>query len=58
MLSNFSSRWQVPFLVVAFVSGAIRLYLPTLDQSGPMFFLAYGHALDPLMGVLKMFVVL
>jgi hypothetical protein len=55
---NFSERWQLPFLVFAFVFGAIRLYLPTREQSGPMFFLAYGQAFDPLMGVLKMLAVL
>jgi hypothetical protein len=53
---NFSSRWHLPLLLAIFYTGAKRLYGPTLEQSGPMFFLAYGHALDPLMGVLKMLV--
>ena len=53
---NFSSRWHLPLLLVIFYTGAKRLYAPTLDQSGPMFFLAYGHALDPMMGVLKLLV--
>jgi EpsG family len=54
--NNFSSRWHLPLLLVVFYAGAMRLYGPTREQSGPMFFLAYGHALDPLMGVLKMLV--
>jgi EpsG family len=58
VILNFSARWQLPVIVVAFVFGATRLYLPTRDQSGPMFFLAYGHGFDPLMGVLKMLAVL
>jgi hypothetical protein len=58
VILNFSARWQLPVIVVAFVFGAVRLYLPTRDQSGPMFFLAYGHGFDPLMGVLKMLAVL
>jgi hypothetical protein len=53
---NFSSRWHLPVLFVVFYTGSMRLYGPTREQSGPMFFLAYGHALDPLMGVLKMLV--
>jgi hypothetical protein len=56
VLINFSARWQLPVLVCSFVIGAYRLYVPTLDQSGPMYFLAFGHALDPLMGVLRMLV--
>jgi hypothetical protein len=53
---NFSSRWHLPLLLVIFCTGAMRLYGPTLEQSGPMYFLAYGHALDPFMGVLKVLV--
>jgi len=53
---NFSSRWHLPLLLVIFYTGAMRLYDPTLEQSGPMFFLAYGHALDPFMGVVKLLV--
>jgi hypothetical protein len=56
LLANFSVRWQIPFLTFSFIVGAIRLYVPTLDQSGPMYFLAYGHALDPAMGILRMLV--
>jgi hypothetical protein len=58
LLRNFSHRWEAPFLLFAFVTGLIRLYLPTRDSSGPMYFLALGHAFDPLMGILKMLVVL
>jgi EpsG family len=53
---NFSSRWHLPLLLLIFYTGATRLYGPTLEQSGPMFFLAYGHALDPLMGIVKLLV--
>lgn len=53
---NFSSRWHLPLLLLIFYTGANRLYSPTLEQSGPMYFLAYGHALDPFMGVLKLLV--
>jgi hypothetical protein len=54
LLINFSPRWQAPFLTFAFITGMVRLYLPTRNSSGPMHFLAFGHAFDPLMGVLKM----
>ena len=53
---NFSSRWHLPLLLLISYTGAMRLYSPTREQSGPMFFLAYGHALDPFMGVLKLLV--
>jgi hypothetical protein len=51
---NFSAAWQLPIILLVFYVGARRLYAPTLDDSGPLFFLAQGHALDPFMGVLKM----
>lgn len=53
---NFSSRWHLPLLLLIFYTGAMRLYDPTLEQSGPMFFLAHGHALDPFMGIVKLLV--
>jgi EpsG family len=53
---NFSSRWHLPLLLAVFYTGAMRLYGPTLEQSGPMFFVAHGHALDPFMGVVKLLV--
>ena len=53
---NFSSKWHLPLLLLVFYTGAVRLYNPTLEQSGPMFFVAYGHALDPFMGVVKLLV--
>jgi hypothetical protein len=56
MLINFSPRWQAPILACAFVTGMVRLYLPTQNSSGPMNFIAFGHAFDPLMGVLKMLI--
>jgi EpsG family len=56
VLANFSVRWQIPVLTCSFIVGAVRLYMPTLDQSGPMYFLAFGHALDPAMGILRMLV--
>jgi hypothetical protein len=56
LLINFSPRWHVPFMAFAFITGIVRLYLPTRNSSGPMYFLAFGHAFDPLMGALKMLV--
>jgi hypothetical protein len=56
VLINFSTRWVTPIVVLAFIIGGTRLYIPTLNQSGTMYFLAYGHAFDPFMGVLKMLV--
>jgi EpsG family len=53
---NFSSKWHLPLLLLVFYTGAMRLYNPTLEQSGPMFFVAYGHAFDPFMGVVKLLV--
>jgi hypothetical protein len=53
-LQNFSKALHLPVLLLIFATGAERLYAPTVEQAGPMFFLAYGHALDPVMGVVKM----
>ena len=58
LMRNFSPRWEAPFLVASVVEGLVRMYLPTQDNSGPMYFLAFGHAFDPFMGFLKMLVVL
>jgi hypothetical protein len=55
-LMNFSTRWLLPVLVLVFVSGAIRMYRPTLEDVGVVRFLAFGHPFDPFMGVLKMLV--
>lgn len=53
-LMNFSTRWVLPILFIVFFSGAIRMYRPTLNDEGVVRFLAFGHAFDPFMGVLKM----
>ncbi len=55
-LINFSRNWFLPVIVFAFVSGTIRIYRPTLNDEGVARFLAYGHAFDPFMGTLKMFI--
>jgi EpsG-like putative glucosyltransferase len=54
MLLNFSSAWYLPALTVVFVTGMFRIYLPTREDAGIMYFLAYGHAFDPFMGMVKM----
>jgi hypothetical protein len=54
LLINFSSRYQVLILTAVFISGIARLYEPTRDQSGTMYFLAFGNAFDPSMGLMKM----
>jgi hypothetical protein len=53
-LINASARWTPLFLIFAFATGMYRMYLPTLEGSGTMTFLAYGHALDPSMGLIKL----
>lgn len=55
-LINFSSRYHVLIITLVFISGMARLYLPTRDQSGTMYFLAFGNAFDPSMGLMKMLV--
>jgi len=51
---NLASIYQIPFIMLVFISGVIRVYLPTLDGIGVAKYLAFGHAFDPLMGTLKM----
>jgi hypothetical protein len=54
MLENFSFRWYLPFIVVVFVTGAMRIHAPLADGEGVATVLAYGHAFDPFMGAVKM----
>jgi hypothetical protein len=56
-LRNFSPLWRAPALVAIFALGTYRMYLPTLEQNGVMYFLAYGHGFDPFMGLIRMLVV-
>lgn len=51
---NFAAAWQIPAMIVIFAIGMFRLYLPTQEQSGVMYFLAFGRAFDPMMGIVKL----
>lgn len=57
-LINFSVRWHLLIILFVFVTGAIRIYIPTLNDVGAVRFLANGHAFDPFMGSLKMLIYL
>ena len=54
LLANFQSSWYPPALCFVFAIGAYRLYLPTLEEAGVLYFVANGHGLDPTMGVLRL----
>jgi hypothetical protein len=54
LMLNFSAAWHVPALIVVFMTGMMRLYMPTREDAGIMRFLAHGHAFDPFMGIAKM----
>lgn len=54
LLLNFSPGWRVPALVCVFLIGVGRVSVPARDGFGPGAFLAFGHAFDPAMGLVKM----
>jgi EpsG family len=54
LLLNFSSIWRLPVLIAIFIVGAVRLHAPVAENSGPGYFLAFGHAFDPTMGIVRM----
>jgi hypothetical protein len=53
-LVNFPARWHVPLLCLIFILGVYRLYLPTREGAGVLSFVAFGHGLDPLMGLMRL----
>jgi len=55
-LRYFPPLWRTPALVFIFALGAYRVYLPTLEHNGVGYFLAYGQAFDPFMGLIRMLV--
>lgn len=54
VLMNFPASWHVPVLSFVFAIGVYRLYLPTRDEGGVLYFVGYGHGLDPTMGILRL----
>jgi hypothetical protein len=55
-LRYFSPLWRAPALVFIFALGTYRMYLPTIEHNGVLYFLAYGHGFDPFMGLIRMLV--
>jgi len=51
---NFPSKWILAFVLFTFITGFCRI-LPLITQKrASAQFLAYGHPLDPVMGIIKM----
>jgi hypothetical protein len=51
---NFSVRWALPIVTGIFVTGVARIYSTSTRGFGVGHFLAYGHAFDPFMGVVRL----
>jgi hypothetical protein len=56
LIRNFAPVWQIPALMVVFAVGVMRLQGPAETGYGAGAFLAFGHAFDPTMGVIKLLV--
>lgn len=54
LMINFPAGWRIVAVLFAFLVGVLRIHASAVDGSGPGAFLAYGHAFDPMMGVLNM----
>jgi hypothetical protein len=54
LIQNFAPVWRIPAVLLAFIIGTLRVYGPATEGYGPGAFLAFGHAYDPAMGILKM----
>lgn len=56
-LMNFSLRWNVLIVLFIFLSGLFRMYRSYVGNGGGILsLLAYNHADDPFMGIIKMLV--
>jgi hypothetical protein len=51
---NYPVQWCLPIISVVFVTGLVRVYVPSTHGVGVGHYLAYGHAFDPFMGVVKL----
>jgi hypothetical protein len=51
---NFPSKWMLSFVIFVFISGAYRIIPLITEERASAQFLAYGHPLDPFMGIFKM----
>jgi EpsG family len=56
LIANFEAGWRIPALMLVFAVGVMRLQGPAETGYGAGAFLAFGHAFDPTMGVLKLLV--
>jgi hypothetical protein len=56
LIANFAAGWRIPALMLVFAVGVMRLQAPAEAGYGAGAFLAFGHAFDPTMGVLKLLV--
>jgi hypothetical protein len=53
LLMNFTLGWRIPAVMLIFLVGSVRMYIPATNGDGPGAYLAFGHALEPTMGLLK-----
>jgi hypothetical protein len=56
LTGNFAAVWRIPALMLVFAVGVTRLHAPTELGNGAGSYLAFGHAFDPTMGIVKMLI--
>lgn len=56
LIDNFAAVWRIPALMLVFTVGVMRVLGPAETGYGAGAYLAFGHAFDPTMGVLKLLV--
>jgi EpsG family len=56
LIENFEAGWRIPAIMLVFGVGVMRLQGLSVDGYGAGSYLAFGHAFDPTMGVIKLLV--
>jgi hypothetical protein len=56
LIANFAAVWRIPALLLVFGVGVMRLQGLSATGYGAGSYLAFGHAFDPTMGVIKLLV--
>lgn len=56
LIENFAAEWRIPAIMLVFAVGVMRMQGPAETGYGAGAYLAFGHAFDPTMGVIKLLV--
>jgi|HubBroStandDraft_1064217.scaffolds.fasta_scaffold00062_21 hypothetical protein len=56
LIENFDAVWRIPAIMLVFVVGVMRLQGLAATGYGAGSYLAFGHAFDPTMGLIKLLV--